>query len=62
MSNLDAVTEAGNRVRDLEKGLADAVAERDAAVRTAVRIERKAAVAKAAGLSRQRVDQIVAAA
>lgn len=59
---VNAVMEAGHRVRVLEKQLTDAVQRRDAAVRAASGKESKTVVAKAAGLSRQRVAQIVAAA
>lgn len=59
---VETVREAGHRVREVERVLAQAVQKRDEAVRAAVQVEKKSAVAAAAGLSRQRVDQIVAAA
>lgn len=58
---VSTVMEAGHKVRVLERQLSDAVRRRDAAVRAAVPGESLSVVAKAAGLSRQRVAQIVAA-
>lgn len=59
----ERVQEAGARVTVLERQLAEAVRERDAAVRAAVGAGGTlSAVARSAGISRQRVTQIMAAA
>lgn len=58
-----AVKDAGTRVSQLEQKLAEAVRERDAAVRAAVAGgDKMTEVARVAGISRQRVAQIMAAA
>lgn len=59
----DEVQVAGSRVTMLERQLAQAVRERDAAVRAAVGSGvSQSAVARLAGISRARVQQILAAA
>lgn len=60
--NVEAVGAAGAKVMTCERQLAEAVRERDALVRSAVRGgERQSDVARAAGVSRQRVKQIMLA-
>lgn len=64
MSNeLNVVIEAGKRVREREGELGEAASFRDRAIRKAAQAGvQKTTIAAAAGLSRQRVNQIVAAA
>lgn len=60
---LVVASQAGRRVSTLERQLSEAVRQRDAAVRSAVAAgEMMTVVARAAGISRQRVKQIMVAA
>lgn len=63
MNDMQALMDAGHRVRVLERQLSDAVKRRDDLVRAVVGAgEKKTVAAKAAGISHQRIHQLVSAA
>ena len=61
--DMRSLTDAGNLVRHLEQQLSEAVKRRDELVRAVVGAgEKKTVAAKAAGISHQRIHQLVSAA